>query len=231
MPSEMCNCFEPCYSNKKWRSELKTHPDTQDRSIAEWRDLLCLIDEAANDQREVFDPAKDLGTNAWQRISTLPSEIAKLKHVKHLLLYGSNLTWLPPEIGDMESLVEFTPYTSYRLHWFPFEITYCKNLKESTVSTRALYGNYKFRPPFPLLKGNPVDLYRDRARCSVCRAVPTDRDLNQIWLSLKVATDVVPLLVHTCSKECLQQLPKGHDEYLAEPHKGGLGLAQPPKHW
>ena len=58
----------------------------------------------------------------------------------------------------MESLEEFTPYTSYKLHWFPFEITRCIKLVESTVSTRALYGNYLHRTPFPSLRGNPVKL-------------------------------------------------------------------------
>lgn len=35
------------------------------------------------------------------------------------MLYRSNLVRIPPEIGAMTSLEEFTPYTSYRLHWFP----------------------------------------------------------------------------------------------------------------
>lgn len=39
------------------------------------------------------------------------------------MLYGSNLVRIPPEIGAMTSLEEFTPYTSYRLHWVPYEIT------------------------------------------------------------------------------------------------------------
>jgi hypothetical protein len=47
--------------------------------------------------------------------------------------------------------VEFTPYMSYRLHWSPYEITRGARLNESSVSTRALYGNHKFRPPFPRL--------------------------------------------------------------------------------
>jgi len=27
-----CDCFESCHTNKKWHSEVKAHPDTQDRS-------------------------------------------------------------------------------------------------------------------------------------------------------------------------------------------------------
>ncbi len=41
------------------------------------------------------------------------------------------------------SLRVFEPYTSRRLHWFPYEITRCTSLRRSVVSTRALYGNYK----------------------------------------------------------------------------------------
>jgi len=46
---------------------------------------------------------------------------------------------------------------------------------------------------------------------------------------MNVATDVVPLLAHTCSPECLQQLPDGADGYIKQPHQGGLGLEQPEK--
>ena len=58
-------------------------------------------------------------------------------------LYGSGLVRIPPEVGEMTALEDFDPYTSYRLHWFPFEITRCPKLKDSRVSTRALYGNFK----------------------------------------------------------------------------------------
>ena len=226
-----CNCFEPSRSNKKWHEDLKVHPDTQDRSSEAWINLLDLIKQAVIDKREVFDPKKELGSEEWLSIETLPPEIGNLKSVKHLLLYGSNLTWIPPEIGEMESLEEFTPYTSYRLHWFPYEITKCLNLRKSTISTRALYGNYKYRPPFPHLRGNPVNLYKSRAKCSVCGGDAKLGDLNQVWLSLQVATDVVPLLTHTCSLQCLKNLPEGAEGYVKQPHKGGLGLKQPDKQW
>ncbi|MDX2565372.1 hypothetical protein PV371_38115 [Streptomyces sp. TX20-6-3] len=67
-------------------------------------------------------------------------------------LYGSNLVRIPPEIGAMTSLEEFSPYTSHRLHWFPYEITRCWKLVRSTISTRSLFGNFKLRPPFPRLR-------------------------------------------------------------------------------
>src|SRR4051794_934109 len=92
-----------------------------------------------------------LGWEKYNQIVVLPPTIAKLKSVKVLSLYRSNLVRIPPEIGEMTSLEEFDPYTSYRLHWLPYEITRCQNLKRSRVSPRALFGNYKYRPPFPRL--------------------------------------------------------------------------------
>jgi hypothetical protein len=225
-----CNCFEPCYSDKKW-TELIVHPDTQDRTSDAWLRLLELIDRAVEDQREEFAPKRELKPEDWYQITTLPAEIAKLKQVKHLLLYGSNLHRLPPEIGEMESLEEFTPYTSYNLHWFPYEITRCKKLRRSTVSTRALYGNYKFRTPFPQLRGNPVSFYGEPVICSVCGAEAQGHRLNQVWLSLRVATDVLPLLVNLCSKSCLESLPEAPEKYIERPHKGSLGLPQPKREW
>ncbi len=38
----------------------------------------------------------------------------------------------------MTSLEEFTPYTSYRLHWFPYEITRCTEAHQDTVSTHSV---------------------------------------------------------------------------------------------
>jgi len=157
---------------------------------------------------------------------TLPPTIGKLKSVKFLNLYGSSLAWIPPEIGKMSSLEDFRPYTSYRLHWFPYEITRCKNLKRSVVSTRALYGNFKYRAPFPRLPRSH-DSYRPKW-CSVCDRPFGDSEPLQFWVSLRVATDVLPLLVHACSKECLSRIPTPPDGYVQTPHQGGLGLRQPP---
>jgi hypothetical protein len=189
---------------------------------------LELVDKATKDKRTIFAPGKELSPEDWEKIVTLPPEISKLKNVKILMLYGSNLEWIPPEIGEMESLEIFDPYCSYRLHWFPYEITSCKKLKHSRVSTRALYGNYKYRPPFPWLKGNPLKLWENRAKCSVCGDSRADRRLNQMWISLWVGTDVLPLLVHLCSKECFEELPKPPNGYIQRAHKGSLGIPQPP---
>lgn len=120
---------------------VKFHRERQDTEAAGWRHLLELIEEAADDRREEFRPLVELSAGERRQVVTLPSSIGKLTGVRHLVLHGSNPVRIPPEIGAMESLEEFTPYTSYRLHWFPYELTRCPKLRRSTVSTRAVYGN------------------------------------------------------------------------------------------
>jgi hypothetical protein len=228
----LCNCldaqyeddFEETQQKKEWR-ELSLHTDIQDTQCDAWEHLCALIDEAAADGREEFSPGREMLPQQWAQITALPPSIAKLKAVKHFILYGSSLVRIPPEIGEMTSLEEFTPYTSYRLHWFPFEITRCKNLKRSTVSTRALYGNYKYRPPFPRLP--QISSLNAPGRCSVCATPLPAQGMKQVWISLPVATDVLPLLVHACSDQCIGRLPTPPKSYVQAPHAGGLGLAQP----
>jgi hypothetical protein len=221
----LCHCVDAQYRKAGW-SELKLHTEQQDTTCAAWARLLELIDEAAKDQREEFSPGPEMTPEQWTQILTLPPSIAKLKAVKHLILYGSSLVRIPPEIGEMSSLEEFTPYTSYRLHWFPYEITRCRKLKRSTVSTRAIYGNYKYRPPFPRLP-QLHDVYMP-TRCSVCDSPFGDSAPLQYWVSLGVAADVLPLLVHACSRECLSKIPAPPKKYVQTPHQGGLELSQPP---
>jgi hypothetical protein len=233
----ICNCFQaadntPCDEAPAW-PEQRFHVEPQDTECDAWKRLLDLVEEAAADGREEFAPARQIGPD-WIRIVTLPPTIAKLKAVRRLLLYGSHLVRLPPEIGEMVSLRRFEPYTSYRLHWLPYEITRCKQLRDSTVSTRALYGNYKFRSPFPRLepvtvelplKGQKPDSMRN---CSVCGRPFEDRGVHRVWISLRVATDVLPLLVNACSEGCVRALPKPPDHYVPMPHRGGLDVKQPP---
>jgi hypothetical protein len=159
----------------------------------------------------------------------LPPSIATLTSVRHLILYGSSLVRIPPEIGEMKSLENFTPYTSYRLHWFPYEIRRCTKLKDSTISTRALYGNVKYRPPFPRLP--QINAAYLPARCSVCEASLAGITPKQLWISLTIGTDVVPLLVHACSDGCVADLPTPPAGYVQYPHTGGLDLAQPKTQW
>ncbi|MFC9811121.1 hypothetical protein ACFVJM_03490 [Streptomyces virginiae] len=91
------------------------------------------------------------------------------------------------------------PYTSHRLHWFPYEITRCSRLLRSTVST-----------------------------CSDCDGPPEGRELHQRWISRVVATDVLPLLVNACPAACVAALPPGAAGHAPGPHRGGWEAAQPP---
>jgi hypothetical protein len=208
-----------------WPS-MRLHLEPQNTSTLGWTALLRLIDDAARDKREVFAPKKELGRDLWSDVVTLPNAIGALKRVKKLDLYGSNLLRIPPEIAGMEGLVEFVPYTSYGLHWFPYEITRCRNLRSSVVSTRALYGNYKYRPPFPSL--DPVVAELVPVRCSVCTGDLDVARVQQLWISLRIATDVLPLLVNACSNACASSLPQPATGYIPFPHKGGHSASQPP---
>lgn len=220
----VCHCFDPCLGKMKW-SELKIHQEQQDTSCSGWQRLNELIDDAIRDGREEFSPGRDMSPEEWAQITTLPTSIAKLKFVKHFILYGSSLVRIPPEIGEMESLEQFSPYTSYRLHWFPYEIRRCSRLKSSTISTRALYGNYKYRPPFPRLP--QIHCCYLPVTCSVCSNTLDAGKVQQCWVSLPVATDVIPLLVHACSDQCIARLPTPPKNYVQHPHTGGLELNQP----
>jgi hypothetical protein len=241
MPAWECACFvKLCAPSPS--TEIKFHSEIQDADSEGWTRLLEVVEMAAADGREDFDPFQEMTPEARRQVITLPPSIGKLKSVRRLRLSGTCLVRLPPQIGDMENLVEFTPYTSYSLHWFPYEITRCSKLTESTVSTRALYGNYKDRPPFPRLEaplasrtatdlgnlpparyGVPV-----ATTCSVCRTQLAQTGLRQVWISLKVATDVLPLLVNACSEECVRRLPPTPDGYVSGPHTGGPSVQQPP---
>lgn len=205
----------------------KIENDVQDRNCVAWKKLCDYVDKVATENRDEFSPVEELGQELFAQIHTLPETIAKLTKVKKVWLYGSKLKRIPPEIGQMEALEYFDPYTSYDLHWFPYEITKCKSLKDSRVSTRALYGNWKNRMGFPRLTHNPVRYSGDTVNCSVCGKTMTYEQTNQLWISLNVATDVLPLLINLCSKECEHKLPTPPKDYVQFAHKGGADLEQP----
>ena len=202
-------------------SILTIENDVQDRKSVAWLKLCEYIELLAENGSDNFSPQDYLGRELFAEIHTLPESISKLKKVKNVLLYGSKLKRIPPEIGQMEALEYFIPYTSYDLHWFPYEITYCANLKDSSISTRALYGNYKNRMAFPTLAENPVRYCGDKVHCSVCNKSMTYEETNQLWISLRIGTDTVPLLVNLCSTQCEKALPKPPEHYVQFPHKGG----------
>lgn len=235
-----CQCFRGLHGLEGLApTSCEFHTEPQDTECAAWQKLCDLVEEAATDGRQEFAPLREFSLEERHQLVTLPPTIAKLKAVKHLVLYGSNLIRIPPEIGEMTGLEVFTPYTSYRLHWFPFEITRCANLRDSTVSTRAIYGNSNYHPPFPRLepgafagREEPVELPLTGShpgterRCSVCDRSFEDRRRFRAWISLRVATDVLPLLVNACSAECLQTLPRAPVGYTKRPHRGGSSRQQ-----
>lgn len=139
----------------------------------------------------------------------------------------------------MTNLEVFEPYTSHRLHWYPYELTRCAKLADSTVSTRVLCGNFKFRPPFPKLRPvtgvgdtdlaalDPAVWGADAVRtCSVCDG-PIQGELRQVWISCLVGTDVLPLLVNACSTACVAALPEPYPGYVPASHTGGPDIVQP----
>jgi hypothetical protein len=235
---QRCQCVG--FSKRTRPMAVTFHGERQDTTSAGWLRMIELIDEAAADRREVFRPLAEMTAEERRDLITLPRSIGRLTSVKHLVLYGSNLVRIPPEIGLMSGLERFDPYTSYRLHWFPYELTRCAALVDSTVSTRAIYGNFKHRPPFPALRGvtrgdlTDLDPYVHGTEgvrtCSVCDQ-PIGDEMHQVWISQTAGTDVWPLLVNACSQACVDALPPGARNHVATPHRGGPNVVQPDPGW
>jgi hypothetical protein len=218
-----CSCMDAQYNRGRF-GELSLHSQVQDTKCEGWQLLCGLVEAAASEGLEDFAPGLAMPQDLWSQIITLPISISKLTSVRKLYLYGSFLVRVPVEIGDMVNLEELDLYTSYRLHWLPFEVTRCSKLKRSRFSTRALYGNNKYRPPFPRLGNLPFQAGAVANKCSICNA----DSLQQRWISLRVGTDVLPLLANVCSDACIGRLPSPTQGYVSQPHTGGLELVQPP---
>jgi len=201
------------------------HAEPQDQSVAGWPLLERLVDDAACEQAAVLEPSAEIAAEDWRQIITLPVAVRELDSVRELRLYGSHLRRLPPEIGRMTSLANLDIYTSYSLHWLPYEVTRCANLKDSRMSTRALYGNRKTMLPFPRLSGSPETLRPET--CSVCDCPFGPSGPQLWWITLRVGTDDAPLLVHSCSDKCTTSLPAPPLGYHPKPHKGGGGVGMP----
>lgn len=224
-----CGCFNQ-EGSRHGRRRPRIHGEVQDTNCDAWRHVVDRVENAVARGEEIFDPLAGLPGPAREQIMTLPASLGRLVRVRELKLYGSHLVSLPPEIGAMTSLADLDVYTSYRLHFLPYELTRCTALRRSRASTRALYGNYKFRSPFPDLMhpANAVALARlTPATCSVCDtpllAPPVRR-----WITLAAGADWFPLLVNACSTQCVHRLPTPPPGYVQEAHAGGLGVVQPP---
>jgi hypothetical protein len=205
------------------------HTEEQDESVAGWRQLTKLVEELARSEAEHLAPGKHIAWEDWQHVITLPREVATLTRLREFHAYGSNLRRLPPEIGRIPFLRKLDIYTSYALHWLPYEIVRCEHLYWSAMSTRTLYGNKKTRLPFPRLTG-PVDVLLPET-CSVCDRSFEGRAPQVCWTTQRIGTDDVPLLIHGCSKSCIDSVPSAPPGYVARPHKGGSEVQLPPDYW
>lgn len=198
------------------------HVEPQDQSVAGWAQVTDLIERTTT---AILEPSAQIPWKDWMRVITLPPQVASLKHVTEMRLYGSHLRRLPPEIGRLTSLRELDIYRSYSLHWLPYEITRCADLSVSRMSTRALYGNRKTRLPFPRLS-RPIEVLLTTT-CSVCDQLFADRTPEPFWTTQRIGTDCVPLLIHSCSSACINAVPSAPSGFFERPHKGGGGVGMP----
>jgi len=227
-PRPSCQCFNG--AGQRGQPVPRLHHDVQDTECSAWRNLVGAVERAIRDQPAEFSPLDGLSGPERALIVTLPSTIGQLTAVRKLRLYGSHLSRVPPEIGDMSALEDLDVYTSYRLHYLPFELTRCHRLKDSRMSTRALFGNFKNRGKFPNLLHEDNRAALDAARtsaCSVCGVALNGPIFMDRWLTLFVGTDWVPLLATLCSHACIGRLPKPPDGYVPRPHTGGSSINQP----
>ncbi|MGJ4890558.1 hypothetical protein ACQR1Y_20350 [Bradyrhizobium sp. HKCCYLRH3099] len=201
------------------------HVEAQDRRAAGWERVTDLIDRIARTCAPIFEPSADMPWEDWMRVITLPPQIASLTEVTDVRLYGSHLRRLPPEIAQMTSLRNLDVYTSYSLHWLPYEVTRCSQLVDSRMSTRALYGNRRTRLPFPPLS-RPIESLLP-STCSVCDRPFGESAPQLFWTTQRVGTDVVPLLIHGCSKTCIDSVPSAPPGFFEPPHRGGGGVGMP----
>lgn len=227
-PRPRCDCFVFPHRKRQLRS---LHAEPQDTSTDAWARVLENVEQARQSSARVLKPLEGLTGDQRSQIVTLPATIGSLTEVQELRLYGSHVVRLPPAIGGMSALRYLDVYTSHRLHFAPYELSRCHGLRDSRVSTRVLYGNYKNRGLFPHLKlpenARGLELSRPKT-CSVCDAELGDATPVARWITLRLGTDWWPLLVHACSGACIERLPKPPEGYVDHPHTGGHHVKQPP---
>lgn len=219
-----CSCLAS--KTKKGNPSVPNlHNEFQDQSVPGWEKCVTLVQQAAKSNATILEPSADISPIELCSVVTMPREISSLESLRELRLYGSHLQRLPPEIGQLKSLANLDVYTSYSLHWLPYEITRCRQLRETRMSTRALYGNYKTRLPFPRLRDS-IDTLTPET-CSVCNKRFGNKKPQPYWTTLRIGTDNVPLLTHSCSTECTGSIPDAPEGFHTRPHKGGAGVGMP----
>jgi len=119
---------------------------------------------------------------------TLSPKIGNLINLENFMIYGSKIAEIPREIGKLTKLTNFCPYTSYNLHYLPYEILKCP-LSDFTISIRALYGNYKYivePPSFPELHGEIQPLSLQELCAKKVISIKCHREnLNKLPLALQ----------------------------------------------
>lgn len=218
-----CSCLTSLTKGGKVRVP-PLHSEAQDTSADGWEALSKLI-SAHPDSSSILEPSAVIPADQWSKIITLPTAIETLLSLRELRLYGSHLRRIPPEIGRLTNLVSLDIYTSYSLHWLPYEITRCNRLSATRMSTRALYGNIKTRLPFPRLS-SPLEAIKPTS-CSVCDAPFQEGKILLFWTTQRIGTDIIPLLIHSCSAGCIDNVPDAPNGYYSRPHKGGGGIGMP----
>lgn len=223
LPGPFCECFRPAWDSMAVWQELSFHNTPVDPAAEAYRQLADLILLTAERGLTEFIPRRELGHTLMRQISHLPPTIGLMDRCERFDLYGSHLEAIPRDIVDMKALRIFSVYTSYRLHWFPYELLRCPQLASSLISRRALYGNRRYRAPFPRLPSAAVAA----AFCSVCDAALEGKAPYQRWISLGLGADIVPFLVSACSRHCMEALPPPAPGTTMRPHRGGLGSRPP----
>ena len=218
-----CGCLESL--NKKGRPSVPVLHYEEQVQGESWDRLNAIFVDAADRKARIVEPDTFMSPEAWSSIICLPPSIGMLGQTEELRFYGSHLGRIPPEIGLMEQLNDLDIYTSYSLHWLPYEITRCRNLKSSRISTRALYGNAKTLLPFPRLDQR-ANIFAPQS-CSVCNKPFGANEPVAHWTTQCVGTDIVPLMLFSCSKACRDAVPDAPEGYYARPHRGGGGVGMP----
>lgn len=208
----------------KLQKELNLDPPQP--KLHPWLDPDVPLSDA--ERRQFADDVEELSLSYFGG-DRLPSGVWKLRNLRKLSCYRSAITHVSPQIGNLSKLTEFVPYTSYNLHWLPYEV-HDTRLPKAHISRRAMYG-YSDRLPLPRLAPFPtgakslqetaarvvvsnsldeskltavvVDYINSANRCSYCHEPywETSYQCWSIW-----SYDRVPLLALVCSRQCVARL-------------------------
>jgi len=154
--------------------------------------------------------------NAWTEFPKIVTEIKSLEYIKFTL---TKIEHIPRDIYKLSNLMYFETYMNYSLHYLPFEIVHCANLKSYTISRRARYGVsphvYPKLEPLPLNLTQPPEPKKDF--CSVC--LKSCAVTYQLWTERIIGQyDKMPLLVHVCSNQCLSKIEQIDTSHLKQPY-------------